>query len=449
VSVAQGRKRALKKDARASRRPREAELIHDWNATGAPSRPAHPVQVSDETLRDGVQSASVKEPSTEARREVLSLMDRLGVGAASLGMPCTGERGFQHSLALARHVREARLKLEPYCAGRTVVEDLAPIAEVAQRSGVPLVVHTFVGASAIREWTEGWDEGFLRRATRRAIQFARKQGLDVAFVTEDTTRSSPERLEGLFRTAVDAGATRLVLCDTVGHASPDGARALVRWTRRLLDGWGLSDVRLEWHGHNDRGLALPCALAALEAGCHRAHGCGLGVGERAGNAPLDLLLLNLSLLGWAEVDLGALLPYVRGVSAALGVPIPRNYPLAGEDAFRTSTGVHAAAILKARARGDTWLEDRVYSAVPAAALGLRQTIEVGPMSGRANVRAWLEAEGVPVTEALCRAVLRAARASPGRLSDEELRALCSRERTPGPGRAKGRSRQGRIVGPVS
>lgn len=434
----------MKSRARAPRRPREAELIHDWNAAGAPPRPAHPVQVSDETLRDGVQAASVKEPSTEARRELLSLMDRLGVGAASLGMPCTGERAFAHSLSLARHVREARLKLEPYLAGRTVVEDLAPIAEVAQRSGVPVVAHTFVGASGIRQWTEGWDDAFLRRATRRAIQFARKQGLEVAFVTEDTSRASPERLQVLFRTAVDAGASRLVLCDTVGHASPDGARALVRWTRRLLDGWGLPDVRLEWHGHNDRGLALVCALAALEAGCHRAHGCGLGVGERTGNAPLDLLLLNLSLLGWARVDLGALLPYVQGVSGALGVPIPRNYPLAGEDAFRTSTGVHAAAILKARARGDTWLEDRVYSAVPAAALGLRQAIEVGPMSGRANVRAWLEAHGVPVTEALCRAVLRAARASPGRLSDEELRVLCSRE-----GAAGARTRRGRIVGPVS
>lgn len=445
MPVSQGRRRAVK--PRAARRPSEAELIHDWNAAEASLPPAHPVQVSDETLRDGVQAASVKDPPLEARRELLSLMDGLGVGAASLGMPCTGERGFQHSLALARHVREARLALEPYCAGRTVVEDLAPIAEVAQRSGVSVVVHTFVGASGIRQWTEGWDDAFLRRATRRAIQFARKQGLEVAFVTEDTTRSSPERLEMLFRTAVDAGATRLVLCDTVGHASPDGARALVRWTRRLLEGWRLPDVRLEWHGHNDRGLALPCSLAALEAGCHRAHGCGLGAGERAGNVPLDLLLLNLSLLGWAEVSLGALLPYVRGVSGALGVPIPRNYPLAGEDVFRTSTGVHAAAILKARARGDAWLEDRVYSAVPAAALGRRQAIEVGPMSGRANVRGWLEAHGVPVTESLCRAVLQAARASPGRLSDEELRALCSREGATG--RGKRWARQGRIVGSVS
>jgi 2-isopropylmalate synthase len=448
VPVSQGRQRPVKSRARPARRPREAELIHDWNAAGAPLRPAHPVQVSDETLRDGVQSASVKEPPLEARQEVLSLMDRLGVGAASLGMPCTGERGFAHALGLARHWQTARLGLEPYCAGRTVVEDLAPIAEVAQRSGVPLVAHTFVGASGIRQWTEGWDDAFVSRATRRAIRFARKQGLEVAFVTEDTTRSSPERLEVLFRTAVDAGATRLVLCDTVGHASPDGARALVGWTRRLLDRWGLPDVRLEWHGHNDRGLALACALAALEAGCHRAHGCGLGVGERAGNAPLDLLMLNLSLLGWAQVDLRVLLPYVQGVSRALGVSIPRNYPLAGEDAFRTATGVHAAAILKARARGDGWLEDRVYSAVPAAALGLRQAIEVGPMSGRANVRAWLEAHGVPVTEALCRAVLRAARASPCRLSNEELRALCSQEGAP-PGPGRRRVRRDRIVGSVS
>ncbi|HZI11113.1 MAG TPA: LeuA family protein [Myxococcus sp.] len=447
MSVPKGRRRAVKKPARAPRRPRQAELIHDWNATGAVPRPAHAVQVSDETLRDGVQSASVRDPSTEDRQELLTLMDRLGVGAASLGMPCTGERGFQQSLALARHVREAKLKLEPYCAGRTVVEDLAPIAEVAQRSGVPVVVHTFVGASAIRQWTEGWDVAFLRDATRKAIQFAVKQGLEVAFVTEDTIRSTPAHLEALFRTAVDAGASRLVLCDTVGHATPDGARALVQWTRKLLAGWDFPDVQLEWHGHNDRGLALPCALTALEAGCHRAHGCGLGVGERTGNAPLDLMLMNLSLLGWMEVDLGQLLPYVQGVSRALGVPIPRNYPLAGEDAFTTSTGVHAAAILKARARGDAWLEDLVYSSVPAAALGRKQAIEVGPMSGRANIRAWLEAQGIPETEALCRALLGAARASPHLLSDEELRAVCAREAAGGQGGS--RARKGRNLGPVS
>jgi 2-isopropylmalate synthase len=402
------------------------------------------VTVSDETLRDGIQSASARNPAAEVKCELLSLMDRLGVGAASLGMPCTGERGFADALALARHVREARLKLEPYCAGRTVVEDLVPIAEVVQRSGQPLVAHAFVGASTIRQWTEGWDVAFLRRATRKALTFARREGLEVAFVTEDTTRSAPEHLEALFRTAVDAGAGRLVLCDTVGHATPEGARALVSWTRRLLEGWGHPEVRLEWHGHNDRGLALASALAALQAGAWRAHGCGLGVGERSGNVPLELLLLNIRLLGWGAGNLRGLVPYTRRVSEALGLAIPRNHPLVGEDAFRTATGVHAAALLKARALGDAWLEDRVYSAVPAGVLGREQRIEVGPMSGRSNVRAWLEARGLPATEAMCRALLRAARQSTEVLSEERLLALCVEA-----GARPQKRRKGRKIGRVS
>lgn len=432
MSGSQGRHRAVS----------EADLLHDWNTAGAP--PPHRVEVSDETLRDGIQSASARNPPAEVKCELLSRMDALGVGAASLGMPCTGERGFEDALALAKHVREKRLQLEPYCAGRTVVEDMVPIAEVAQRSGQPVVAHAFVGSSTIRQWTEGWDVAFLRRASKKAIAFARREGLEVAFVTEDTTRSSPEHLEALFRTAVDAGATRLVLCDTVGHATPEGARALVAWTRRLLDGWGLPEVRLEWHGHNDRGLALASALAALQAGAHRAHGCGLGLGERAGNTPLELLLLNIRLLGWGAGNLRALVPYARGVSEALGLPIPPQYPLVGADAFRTATGVHAAALLKARARGNTWLADRVYSAVPAGELGREQLIEVGPMSGRSNVRAWLASQGVPATEALCRALLRAARQSAAVLTDEQLRALCAQV-----GARPSKRRKGRKIGPVS
>lgn len=432
------------KRAKASRRPREAALIHDWNAAGAPPPPPHRVDVSDETLRDGIQSASARDPAAEVKCELLSHMDRLGVGAASLGMPCTGERGFSDALALARHVRASRLKLEPYAAGRTVLGDIAPIVEVVQRSGQPLVVHAFVGSSAIRQWTEGWDVSFLRRASRKAISFARQEGLEVAFVSEDTTRSTPAHLTALFRTAVDAGASRLVLCDTVGHATPEGARALVTWTRRLLDGWGHPEVRLEWHGHNDRGLALASALAALQAGAHRAHGCGLGLGERSGNTSLELLLLNIRLLGWGPGNLRGLVPYARGVSEALGVAIPRHHPLVGEDAFRTATGVHAAALLKARALGRDWLADRVYSAVPAGALGREQVIEVGPMSGRSNVRAWLEAHGVPATEALCRTLLRAARQSPEVLPDERLRALCEAA-----GVRPRKRRKGRIFGRVS
>jgi len=265
---------------------------------------------------------------------------------------------------------------------------------------------------------EGWDSDFLLETSAAAIDFAVREGVEVAYVTEDTTRSSPKTLEPLFRNAIDHGASRLVLCDTVGHATPDGSRALIRWTRRLVDRIR-REVKLDWHGHNDRGHALTNSLFAVEVGIDRVHGCGLGVGERVGNAPLDLILLNMRLLGWTDQDLSALVEYVRQVAHSFKVRIPFNYPLAGSDAFRTATGVHAAAIIKARRKGDAWLADRVYSGVPAAEFGKEQQIDIGHMSGMSNVAFWLEAHGLPVDERLCKSILVRAK--------ERSRTLTSRE----------------------
>jgi 2-isopropylmalate synthase len=224
----------------------------------------------------------------------------------------------------------------------------------------------------------------------------------------------------MFRNAVEHGASRLVLCDTVGHATPEGARALVRWTRGLLRSAGAGGVEIDWHGHNDRGLGVSNSIAALEAGAQRAHACGLGIGERVGNTSMDLLVLNLSLMGWFHHDLSRLVHYVRKVSRACRIPIPVNYPLSGADAFRTATGVHAAAIIKAQKRGNDWLADRVYSGVPAGQFGKKQQIEIGHMSGMSNVKYWLELRGIPAREALCREILRRAKASSWTLTDEEI-----------------------------
>jgi 2-isopropylmalate synthase len=181
-----------------------------------------------------------------------------------------------------------------------------------------------------------------------------------------------------------------------------------------------ADVKLDWHGHNDRGLAVPNALAALEAGVHRLHACGLGVGERVGNTSMDLLLLNLKLMGWFEHDLSRLVEYVRKVSGSTKVAIPVNYPLSGSDAFRTATGVHAAAIIKAQQKGNTWLADRVYSGVPAGEFGLEQVIEVGHMSGMSNVKYWLNHRGLEVTDEVVQKVLQKAKASSWTLSEKEI-----------------------------
>jgi 2-isopropylmalate synthase len=262
----------------------------------------------------------------------------------------------------------------------------------------------------------------ILESTEEAVTYAVRHGLSVMYVTEDTTRALPETLEALYGTAIDCGATRICLSDTVGHATPDGVRALVRYVKdKIVKGRA---IQLDWHGHRDRGLALPNCLAAIEAGVDRVHAAALGLGERVGNAEMDLLIVNLNLLGAHPRDLSRLPEYCRVAAEAVGLPIPANYPVLGADAFRTATGVHAAAIIKAKKKGHDWLANRVYSGVPAEELGLTQKIEISPVSGVSNVKYWLELHGYdPTDEAACTILFDAAKRADRVLSDEECRAL--------------------------
>ena len=400
----------------------KSEIIFDWNEPQAAQNPAQAFDLDDETLRDGVQSPSVVDPNIDQKIELISLMSSLGIRAVDIGLPGAGKRAFDDVVALAKHIRKQKLNLMPNCAARTVIADIKPVVDAAQKAGCPIAVYTFIGSSPIRQWAESWSLDFIEKTSAEAISFAVKEGLEVAYVTEDTTRSSPQNLDVLFRSAIDHGASRLVLCDTVGHATPMGAKALVEWTRGLLSATG-SDVKIDWHGHNDRGMAVMNAIAAIEAGAHRIHACGLGVGERVGNTSMDQLLLNLKLLGWFDHDLSKLVEYVQLVSKATAVDIPVNYPLTGADAFRTATGVHAAAIIKAKNRGDDWLADRVYSGVPAGDFGRSQMIEIGHMSGMSNVKYWLTSRGLPTTEEICERVLKRAKSVQWTLSEKEILAM--------------------------
>ncbi|HKD40038.1 MAG TPA: 2-isopropylmalate synthase [Myxococcaceae bacterium] len=408
----------------------EPEIVFDWNQFQSAPKPAQPFDFDDESLRDGVQSPSVTDPPLADKLELLELMESLGIRSVDIGLPGAGKRAFDDVVALARHIASRKLELEPNCAARTVLSDIKPVAEAAQRSGQKIVLYTFIGSSPIRQYAESWDLDFILRASTEAIDFGIKEGLEVSYVTEDTTRSSPQNLDRLFRNAIDHGATRLVLCDTVGHATPAGTRALIEWTRELIASIG-AGVRIDWHGHNDRALAVSNAIAALQAGAHRVHACGLGIGERVGNTSMDLLLLNLKLMGWIDYDLRNLVGYVRKISEACKFPIPRNYPLSGADAFRTATGVHAAAIVKAKARGDDWLADRVYSGVPAGQFGRQQEIEIGHMSGMSNVKYWLELRGIAFNDELAKEILTLAKSCPTTLSEGEIIAVVEKFRGSG------------------
>jgi isopropylmalate/homocitrate/citramalate synthase len=395
-------------------------LIHDWNRTDA-AKP-RTVLLDDETLRDGLQSPSVRNPTIDEKLRILHLIDRLGIETADIGLPGAGPHVVRDVERLAREIAEQGLKVQANCAARTVIADIRPIAEISQRAGIPIECCTFIGSSPLRQYAEGWTLDQLLKLTEDAIAFAVGEGLPVMYVTEDTTRADPDTLRALYSTAIRAGAKRVCVSDTVGHATPHGAAAVVKFIGSVVAECG-GEVGIDWHGHRDRDLAIMNTLAALDAGATRLHGTAIGIGERVGNTPMELLLVNLVLMGYLERDLSALGEYCETVSAATGVPIPANYPVVGRDAFRTATGVHAAAVIKAFKKNDLALIDAVYSGVPASLIGREQEIDVGPMSGKSNVVFWLERHGHTATDELVDRIFTKAKASDTVLTEAEIRAL--------------------------
>jgi 2-isopropylmalate synthase len=401
-----------------------SELIYDWNRLYPQSlRPAGPVLLIDETLRDGLQSPSVRDPSIEQKIEILHLMESLGINYLDLGLPGAGPRAVEHVTALAREIVAHKMKIRAYCAARTHENDIRPIAEIVQKTGMPIEVAAFLGSSPIRRYTEGWTDDFLLKTTEKAVRYAVSLGLEVMYVTEDTTRCDPDTVRRLNSTAIQCGARCIVLCDTAGHATPMGTLALVKFVVEEVIKPSGEKIRLDWHGHCDRGLATANAMAALVAGAHSVHATALGLGERVGNTQMDQMLVNLKLMGispWDQQDLTSLKRYCEAVSIATGVPIPANYPVVGDDAFRTATGVHAAAVIKAYKTNDIDLANTVYSGVPSHVFGLEQIIDIGPMSGKSNVQFWLERHGIPANDSVIDRIFRRAKASDHTLSDAEI-----------------------------
>jgi 2-isopropylmalate synthase len=397
------------------------ELIYDWNNQDGGFTPKRPLQFDDETLRDGLQSPAVSDPSLEQKFELIELMDQIGIHTANLGLPGAGGRPRADILAMAQHIVARKLKIGANVACRTVVTDIEPVVEMTQKAGMPIEVCAFIGSSSIRQFAEDWTLQQMLTHTRQALSFAQQHQLPVMYVTEDTTRAHPETVRALYTEAIELGARRLCVCDTVGHATPTGTRAVVRFVRELADQHDVS-IGVDWHGHRDRDLGIANCLAAIEAGADRVHGSALGVGERAGNAPMDLLLVNCRLEGWIGNDLTALPRYVAAAAKALEVAVPHNYPVLGSDAFETGTGVHAAAVIKAFKKGDVALADSVYSGVPAHVVGLEQKITVGPMSGKSNAAWVLEKLGLEPTEERIQKVLAAGKSSKRMLSPEQVRA---------------------------
>ena len=403
---------------------KSSELIYDWNRVHPASlRPTGRVLLNDETLRDGLQSPSVHDPSIEEKISILHLMEGLGINSLDLGLPGAGVRAVEATEALAREIGQHRMKIKANCAARTHENDIRPIAEIVQRTGLNIEAAMFLGSSPIRRYTEGWTDDFLLRTTESAVKYGVSLGLDIMYVTEDTTRCDPEMVRRLYSTAISCGARAIVLCDTAGHATPMGAFALVKFVIDEVVKPSGEQIRVDWHGHCDRGLAIANSMAALVAGAECVHATALGIGERVGNTQMDQMLVNLKLMGippWGEQDLTKLKDYCQAVSRSTGVPIPVNYPVVGEDAFRTATGVHAAAVIKAYKKDDIELANTVYSGVPSHVFGLQQVIDIGPMSGKSNILFWLERRGIPASDDVVERIYGRAKASDHTLSEAEI-----------------------------
>jgi 2-isopropylmalate synthase len=309
-----------------------AEPIYDWNRARERRRLVRlGVTFQDETLRDGIQNPSVVDPPAGDKLELVHAMNALGIQRVNVGLPASSKRNRDDTEAACREIASARLAIRPVAAGRTVVADVTAIAEIAQRAGLAIEVYTFIGSSAIRQLVEAWDLAFLQQKSRDAVAAAVREGLSVCYVTEDTTRARPETLRALWQAAIDAGASRLCLTDTVGHGTPDGVRNLLRFAEDVCSEMGVPETGLDWHGHDDRGLALDNALTALEHGADRIHGTALGIGERCGNTAMEVLLYNLMLLGELELDVDRLLRYSRLAARALHWHVPAAHILIGEN----------------------------------------------------------------------------------------------------------------------
>jgi isopropylmalate/homocitrate/citramalate synthase len=400
------------------------EFIHDWNAYAEPDIPAgRRVALNDETLRDGLQNPSVRDPSIAEKFEILHLMEALGIDMVNIGLPAAGPRAFADTEALVREIIGSRMNIRPNIGGRTHKQDIQSMIDICEKVGQPIEAAMFLGSSPIRRLVEDWSVDHLLRTTEESVKFAVSAGLPVMYVTEDTIRTDPPTVVALYSAAIRAGARSIVLCDTVGHATPRGAYNLVKFVIENVVKPSGEKIRVDWHGHNDRGLAVANSMAAIAAGADQVHAVALALGERVGNTPMEVMLVNLRLLGLIDRDLSRLKEYSETVARATNTTIPPNYPIVGRDAFRTQTGVHAAAIAKAYKRDDIELADAIYSGVPAHLFGLEQIIEIGPMSGRSNVVFWLSKHAIEPTDDAVERILAAAKQSSRVLTEEEILAL--------------------------
>ncbi len=396
-------------------------VLYDWNT---PPLRRRAIDVADSTLCDGLHCPSVIDPSPRDKRRLLSLISALGLRSATLGFPGAGPRQAADALDLARELSRAQWMIDASCHATATVKDVAMVLDVRERSGLDVEVAIALPVSPIRLEAEGITIDRLQESAETSVTFAVRAGARVVAVLEDASRTPPEMLAVLINHLVALGASAVRICDSVGHSTPDGTRSLMRFAAEQVKGRGARSIRLDWQGQNDRGLALANAMAAVESGVDRVHASALGLGERSGTVAMESLLTNLRLIGRWPHTLGALAEYCDSAASAFGIAIPAAQPVVGSDAFRTGSGAHATALVKALRAGNRWLADNVCSSVPASFVGVEHRIDIGPVAGLSNVRWWLSQHGYdPSDLVLMRELLLAVKQTQRVASDDELHTM--------------------------
>ena len=377
------------------------EILFTWNERPRGIRPQ--IEIEDDTLRDGLQASFIRKPTIDEKAELIRLSAGIGARHVVLAFPASSPAEFADSQRLLSVIKDHDVPMTPWFLGRAVTEDMEPILRLRDSYGGNVGAAFFIGTSPIRRHVEKWDFGGILERIATTMDYLRRAGLPCSFSVEDASRTPPDEIEQMVELAVRYSAYSIAVCDTVGESTPHGVRLLIGFIKSIISKHS-SDLKILWHGHNDRGLALANSIAAIEAGADIIGGAFLGIGERTGNTALEQVIMYLHQTRTGTFDLKGLIPYARKLAAATEFQIPVNAPVVGPQAFATCTGTHAAAVLKAAELG-TDFEDYVFSSIPASELGAMQDIGVGPTSGMANARYVLERGNMPSSAELAAELL--------------------------------------------
>jgi len=387
-------------------------FLYDWSANNGLKK----CYILDDTLRDGLQSVNLVSPNIDEKILLINYMINAGIDVITLSYPAMSKITEQESLIMLKHFTSVRAKVLPDFAARTLIKDIQPIVNLQEKTGIKVQAHLFIGCSALRQHIEKWNIEFIRDRIRESLYFAQQQNLQAVLVIEDGTRTDPTMLSEIVETAILYGAKGICIADTTGYADCAATKKIIEFTKHIVNN---NEIHLEWHGHNDRGLALANALTAIAEGIEVIHATSLGLGERTGNVPFEVLMANLFLYGCLDIDMKSVYEYAKATRKFTKALIAPNHPVVGDNVFTTATGTHAAAMYKA-AQTDCGLVDYVYSSIPAHVLGRKQQFEIGRMSGIASIVGKLIEMGLPQNHTIINEILEKAKKSNAILTQNEL-----------------------------